>query len=160
MKKAYLFQSLALLAGVAFAWYTIVNDFLRFANIEGTIFKIKDCSIPNPVVTACFYGGFAFIIAFLWSIYIINQTNFGKRAKHQARLIWLLIASVLFAWTNFTIEALKIWSPKPGQIRTCTPGANSPFETACFIGASIFTIALLSALYIKYKERKALPPQN
>jgi hypothetical protein len=154
MKKLYIIQSIVLLAGTAFAWFTVVNDILRFIDAEGTFFKIKDCTIPNPVITACFYGAFAFLIAFIWSLYILNKTELGQQIKQQARLVWLLVASTIFAWTNFTLEAMKFYKPRPGQVRICSPDAATPWETACFIGASIFLIALITGLVIKYKNSK------
>lgn len=156
MKKLYIIQSLVLLAGTAFAWFTVVNDILRFIDVEGTFFKIKDCVIPNPVTTACFYGAFAFLIAFVWSLYILNKTDLGQQIKQQARLVWLLIASTIFAWTNFALEAMKFFKPQPGQVRTCSPDAATPWETACFIGSSIFLIALVTSLVIKYKNSKSI----
>ncbi|MFH1111575.1 MAG: hypothetical protein V1712_00700 [Patescibacteria group bacterium] len=160
MKKLFQLQSIILLIGTIFAWYTVYTDFTRFYVVEGELFKIKDCIIPNPVTTPCFYGAFAFLIAFFWSLYIIKFVD-EKRKMHQQRLSWLLIASTLFAWGNFGYTLYKFWLSKGAPIIGCSGVlSTSPWTTPCFIGAAIFLAALIVSLIISKKSRKSLtlPP--
>lgn len=143
---AYTLQSLVLLAGSIFSGWTIYIDFQRFYQLEGTVFKIKDCFIPNPVTTPCFYGFFAFLLAFVWSIqHFRQQTSSKKRQKH---LNIFLVAANLFAWTNFFIIAIPYWQNPGGGVSCSGVTFSNPFETACFIGSVIFFIALLVGLFL------------
>ena len=49
-----------LTGGTIFSWTTVYQDFVRFFNLYGDLFRIYDCEIPNPVTTPCFYGAIAF----------------------------------------------------------------------------------------------------
>lgn len=151
--KFKILQSFALFCGTVFAFYTVYNDFVRFYSFEGTIFKIRDCIIPNPVTTACFYGAFAFLIAFIWSLFILR---FGelKQKIHQKRLIWFLIAGVLFAWSNFSNELIKFYNAGSKDVIGCSGIlTKNPFTTPCFIGASIFLASLIISIISYYKSQ-------
>lgn len=151
MKGLLKIQSIVLLGGTLFAWYTVYTDFSRFYDIEGTLFRVQDCIIPNPVTTPCFYGAFAFLIAFIWSLYIIKFTD-DKKRWHQTRLMWLLIASVLFAWGNFSYTLYKFWLSKGAPTIGCSGVlSTSPWVTPCFTGAVIFLVSLIVGLIIKRK---------
>ena len=156
LKKLFYTQTLVLFGGSIFAWYTVYTDFVRFYGIEGTVFKIKDCALPNPVTTPCFWGAFAFIIALSWSIYILRLSDANLQAKQQSRLNWLLIASTLFAWGNFFYTAIPFW------LRGNTPGVGcsgllmtNPFTTPCFGGSVFFLIALIISLILIKKKYNA-----
>ncbi len=160
MKKLFQLQSIVLLIGTIFAWYTVYTDFVRFYAVEGTIFKVQDSIIPNPVATPCFYGAFAFLIAFIWSLYIIKFID-EKKKLHQTRLVWLLIASTLFAWGNFSYTLYKFWLSKGEPTIGCSGVlTTSPWTTPCFIGAAIFLIALIVGLIIKRNLNKNLPANS
>ncbi len=155
-KKLLYTQTIILLGGSIFAWFTVYTDFVRFYGIEGTVFKIKDCALPNPVTTPCFWGAFAFVVALVWSIYILRLVNQSEQKKQQSRLNWLLIASTLFAWGNFFYTAIPFW------FRGSTPGVGcsgllmtNPFATPCFAGSAFFLVALAVSLIlikVKYNE--------
>ncbi|MFH1890978.1 MAG: hypothetical protein ABIJ91_05470 [Candidatus Kuenenbacteria bacterium] len=153
MKKLLQLQSIILLGGTLFAWYTVYQDFVRFYAVEGGLFKVQDCLIPNPVTTPCFYGAFAFLIAFVWSLKIIKFAD-EKKKLNQRRLVWLLIASTLFAWGNFTYTLYKFWLSRGEPTIGCSGIlSGSPWVTPCFIGALIFLAALVAGLVIKKKMK-------
>ncbi len=149
MKKLLLLQILILVAGTIFAWYTVYHDFARFYAIEGTYFKVSDCIVPNPVTTPCFYGAFAFLAALIWSIYIIRMIS-DRQIVQQKRLVWLLFASVLFAWSNFGYVYYKFLANQGRPTIGCSGQLmTNPFTTPCFIGSVIFLVALIVSLLIK-----------
>ncbi len=150
-KKYSWLLTLSLFGGTVFAWYTIWNDFQRFYGNEGTIFKINDCISPNPVTTPCFYGGIAFIIALIWSIILVKKSTeqFHLGLK---KLLWLLVASTIFAWGNFSYEVIKFINRGAKPAIGCSGQlVTNPIYTPCFVGAAIFLLSLLIALVL-YKK--------
>ena len=141
-------RSLTLLAGVFVSWYATISAFIRFNEIEGTIFKFQDCTLPNPVTTPCFWGAIAFLIAFAWSIKLLAKVN----EKHEKYLFYLLIASVLFAWVNFAIE-LKGVEPTPNSpFSPCPVTTTNPFLSPCFFGSILFTISMFCSSFLSKKS--------
>ncbi len=155
MKRLYISQTLILAVGVLFSWYTAINDFVRFYNTEGTIFKIKDCFFPNPVTTACFYGAIAFLVAFVWSVYILKNNDLAKKEFHQTRFSWLLAAGTIFAWANFTNVLYKFYGTGSNIGCSGVP-ISSPFLTPCFYGSIIFLLSFVFALIILKKDNASL----
>ncbi len=149
-KKLYIIQSFFLFVGTVFAWTTIMNDFIRFYGEEGTLFKIADCVYPNPVTTACFYGAIAFLIAFVWSLKILQNIDAQKRKKSQIWLVWFLLAGVIFAWTNFSIQIFNFYTALPGEQVSCSGvPTDNPYLTSCFYGSVIFLLSFISSLFVK-----------
>lgn len=154
MKKLLITQSIILLSGTAFAWYNVVRNFVRFYHTEGTLFKIHNCLIPNPVTEACFYGAVAFLIAFIWSAYILYAEH---RVRHQRYLWWLLGAGALFAWFTVTKEFITFYSARTGPALGCSAiPITNPFFTPCFTGALLFLIATVLAglIYFRINVKK------
>lgn len=153
MKKISLLLPLVLAAGTIFAWFTVYSDFSRFYDSEGTLFKIQGCAIPNPVTTPCFYGAFAFLIALMWSIIIWRKPIANFRA-HLGKLLWLLVASVIFAWSNFVYSLVRFYQTQAsGHAIGCSGQlVTNPWTTPCFIGACIFLISLLVAGIVYSKK--------
>jgi len=147
MKKIYTAQSLLLLIGTLFAWFTVYTDFSRFYNLYGDITRIRGCVIPNPVTTPCFYGAFAFLGGLIWSLYIL-KTSKQKKVANQKRLHILLIASTIFAWSNLSLEIYT--SP---QISCSGVPSTSIFTTPCFIGSMLFLGSLIISSVIKKKNK-------
>ncbi len=143
MKKLLIAQSVVLFMGTLFAWFNVLKNFGRFYQFEGTIFKIKDCIIPNPVTEACFYGAIGFLVALTWSIIIYRSQN---RINKQWYLFLFLVAGTLFAWFNVAKEFVAYYSVHAGPVLGCsaTPITN-PFLTPCFTGASLFLVAMVLA---------------
>lgn len=154
MKKIYWIQVYALLVGMLFSWTTVVFDFARFYRSEGTLLKINNCLFPNPVTTPCFYGAIAFMVAFVWSVWLVGKDD-EIRKKSQKALMIFLSSGTIFAWTNFSILAYKFYTALPGQGVGCSGvPASSPFATPCFYGSALFLLALIVSIVIRAKERK------
>lgn len=148
MKKIYIVQSIVLLIGTLFAWFTVYTDFSRFYGLYGNIARISGCVIPNPVTTPCFYGAFAFLGGFIWSLCIL-RTSKEKKIINQKRLNILLIASTIFAWSNFFLELKKFYiSSSASKISCSGVPTNNVFFTSCFIGSMIFLFSLITSLTI------------
>lgn len=149
MRKLYTFQFIWLLFGTAFAWFTVISDFKHFYSIYGNIARISDCIIPNPVTTPCFYGAFAFLAAFVWSLFIC-QTSKTKKIANQNKLHFLLIGSTIFAFSNLFIEIYNFYFIKSSSQISCSGvPANSIFVTPCFIGSMFFLGAFIISTIIK-----------
>ena len=154
MKVILYIQSLILSGGVVFAWFTVFGDFGRFFNAGHTITTLTGCTPPNPLITPCFYGAIAFLIALGWSINIL-LANDNKKARSQKKLNYLLIAGTLFAWGNVAYEFYKFFKATTEEYIGCSGQLVShPFETACFIGASIYLLALITSLIILKINKK------
>lgn len=152
MKKIYWLQSIVLFAGTIFAWFTVYTDFARFYNFYHSFTRIQGCVIPNPITTPCFYGAFAFLGAFIWSLYILKMPK-EKKIAHQKKLIILLIASTIFAWSNLGIEVYNFYLRKSGTKIGCSGiPTDNIFTTACFIGSIIFLCALIISVIIDKKK--------
>jgi hypothetical protein len=129
----------SLIIGVGFSWFTVFNDFLRFNRIYGTVFRIENCTVPNPVTTPCFYGAIAFVIALAFLVY-----------KKYQYLTYLLIGGTVFAWSNFLYEAYKFYLPTNVTKIGCSGiEVVSIFATPCFYGAIIYLVSLTIFLNLK-----------
>lgn len=157
-KRLRQWQIAVLAGGTIFAFYTIAIDFLRFYDYEGTLFKVNDCIVPNPVTTPCFYGGFAFLIATIWAWKLYKKTE-PLQARGQKHLTWFLVASNLFAWGNFSRVAWSFYHSTTGATIGCSGVATTnPYTTPCFIGSAIFLIGLVLTLIIVRQLRHAHRP--
>ena len=147
MKKYLLVQTIILALGIAVAWFSVIGDFNRFYQTEGTIFKIANCTYPNPVTTPCFYGAIAIVITFIWSFRLWRKQEL--LLSSQKYLMWLLCAGTAFAWTNFGLSWYRFTQATSGGSFTCSgvPMAN-PFLTPCFFGSVLFSAAFITAAYI------------
>ena len=155
MKKLYIAQSVLLLMGTLFAWFTVYSDFIRFYNLYGDITKISGCAIPNPVTTACFYGSFAFLGAFIWSLFI-NKTTAAKKIANQKKLHLLLIGSTIFAFSNLSLEVYNFYfNSASGQVSCSGVPATNIFATPCFIGSMFFLGSLIISILIKMKSKNS-----
>ena len=130
--------------GVLVSWNDTTRAFLRFYQYEGTIFKIKDCVLPNPVTTPCFWGALAFAGSLIWAYKLYKNKN----KDWEKYLFYFLIGSVIFAWSNFAIELKGVTSPEGALLAPCPVTAPSPFLSACFFGSILFTLALFSSYVI------------
>ena len=135
--------TIILAGGSIFAWYTVFNDFSRFQRIYGTIFRIENCSVPNPVMTACFYGAIAFVIALIFSV-----------KKMEKPLYFLIIGGTIFAWSNFAYEVYKFYAST--GVKTSCAGiiTDNVFTTPCFYGAVIYLLALITSFFIKFAHNE------
>lgn len=153
MKKLFILQIFLLLCGTIFAWFNVIKNFIHFYNLEGTIFKIHDCIIPNPVTEACFYGAIGFLIALIWSIYAYKTAV--QPYKKQQYLWWFLSAGTIFAWFNVAREFVAFYSAPSGTALGCSANPiTNPFSTPCFTGASIFLLSAILAGVIYSRLQK------
>ena len=141
---------IVLSAGTLFAFYTVVIDFMRFYSFEGTVFKINDCIVPNPVTTPCFYGAFGFLIALIWA-WRLSVDN----VKGWTRHLLFVIACILIAWGNFAYSLKRYYETlATGHPVGCSGQfVSNPWITPCFIGASIFLLTGIVA-YRHWKRFK------
>jgi len=151
MKNKLLFlQTFLLLCGTIFAWINVTIDFAKFYDNEGTIFKISNCVLPNPVTTACFWGAIAFFVSLNISFLIIRNK---AELKLQNILFWLLLSGTIFAWANFGLTLFNYFSNiNKGPTRGCSGQlVTNPIATPCFTGAVLYLAAFLVALAIRKK---------
>lgn len=141
----------ALTAGSIFAWYNNAKAFVDFYNLEGTLWKFSDCDIPNPLITACFYGGIAFILALIWTGKLQDFSG-EKLKKNLKNLVYFLIAGSIFAWSNFAYEAYKLAKAAGAPIVGCTGPIQSLWESPCLYGAILFTLSLIFTYLWKREE--------
>lgn len=151
IKTLFLVQSIVLLLGTLFAWFIVFSDFIRFYNLYGSIARIKDCTIPNPVTTPCFYGAFAFLGAFIWSVTIFKGSE-KYRAHSQKRLQFLLIGSTLFALGNLFLEFYRYYFLSSPVSCSGVPSSNI-FTTPCFIGSVFFLASLTLSTIIVHRQK-------
>lgn len=155
LKKFLALQTLILAGGVVFSWSRVVIQLQTFYARYGTFFKFNDCAIPNPLVTACFYGAVAFVVALVWSGLILQSEVFVL--KNERYLRNFLLFGVCFAATVLTYEFLAFYKiiKTSGKIISCTPGVF-PLYTPCFVGFLFFVGAFLVAGYIVKSQKISL----
>lgn len=148
-------QTVILLLGTVFAWVTVYTDFTRFYNLYGSITRISNCVIPNPLTTPCFYGAIVFLISFFWSIKVLILHIKGiDIVVSQKNLSYLLFAGTLFAWGNFSYELYKFYNSQAAEKLSCSGiPTDNVFSTPCFVGAVIFLAALILATIIKLNRK-------
>lgn len=138
IKKLLVVQSLILFGGTVFAWSKLLAQFSNFHSLYGTIFKFSGCTVPNPLLTACFYGSTAFLVALFWSIMLYQDPN----PVSERRLRNFLLFCVIFAGSVVAYEAVEYYKLLGGGTTAfiCTPGV-SPLQTPCFFGMLFFIAA-------------------
>ncbi len=146
MIRLFRLQTLILLIGTIFAWVTVYTDFARFYNFYGTLTRIRNCVIPNPLTTPCFYGAFVFIAGFIWSLLILRGKP-EERIAQEKKLRLLLVAGTVFAWGNFAYETLRFYLTKNGPKVSCSGiPTDNILLTSCFYGSVIFLATLAVSL--------------
>lgn len=153
LKKDNLFnlQAVVIFSGVFWAWYNVIKEFKIFYLYENRIFKFVDCTITNPILTPCFWGACAFLIAFILSLIVLKKSGTAK-IKLQKALKLLTLAGTLFAWGVVSFESYKYFSTKMQPIQTCTGYVQNPLYSSCFVGAIIFTLSLILASKLTKKH--------
>lgn len=145
---------IVLIVGIIFSFSNIAKEYIDFYNVEGTIFKLSDCKIPNPITTPCFYGALGFVIAFKLTDLISNSSN-EKKVQFANYLMFFLLFGTLFAWYNNWSTFIDFYLKDSTEVFGCTGKIiTSPFTTPCFIGALIFTCSLLLSIPNKKEIEK------
>lgn len=150
LKKLLFAQGLFLLGGMVFAWTRLIMQFRNFHALYGTIWRFRDCTLPNPMATACFYGSLAFVAAFIWSLTLVQKPSLVS----QRRLRNFLLFCVVFAGSVVSYETadyLKL-IPGGGVPVSCTPGVN-PILTPCFYGLLFFLGAFITSIFATRRLR-------
>jgi len=144
------FQSFILFSGTLFAWSQLVPQIMNFYSTYGTVLRFRDCAIPNPFMTACFFGSLAFIIALVWSFRILrNPTHKSQRVFKN-----FLLFCVAFAASVLVYEFADFYKliPAGGIPISCSPGV-APWKTPCFFGL-LFFVAAYGASRINTRQLK------
>ncbi|MFA5131935.1 MAG: hypothetical protein WC444_01255 [Candidatus Paceibacterota bacterium] len=149
-KQLLLAQTIVLLLGTLFAWSKLLEQISTFQLRYGTLFRFRDCTLPNPFTTPCLYGSIAFLVALAWSYYLFLKPN----EKQERLLRNFLIFCVAFAGTVFAYELIDYYKvfDTGGIIKSCSPG-TVPFKTPCFYGLIFFTLAC-SVSFVITKNKK------
>ncbi|MDE1925499.1 MAG: hypothetical protein KGH79_05015, partial [Patescibacteria group bacterium] len=141
-KRLFLVQLLILLGGTVFAWSNLLPQISRFQALYGTLFRFKDCVVPNPFSTACFFGSFAFLFAVLWAFDIYRRPGL-TRERHLRNFLFICVT---FATAVIVYEAAQYHHLVGNALSfSCNPGA-SPFATPCFYGDLVFVLAFIVAV--------------
>jgi len=143
-KKLLGIQSFALLCGTIFAWSKLIPQFNHFQSLYGTLFRFSDCTVPNPLLTACFYGSMAFLGALFWSLSVYKNPGLVS----ERRLRNFLLFCVIFAASVVLYEAAqyyKIFATNAVSV-SCSPGV-SPLRTPCFFGMLFFIAAFITSIF-------------
>lgn len=146
-------QILIIGLGVLWSWFNVIKQGKIHYEVEGSLTKIKDCAVTNPILTPCFWGAVAFLISFVLSILIIKAKK-QKSKKFQGWLKKLTFVGTLFAWAVVGSESYDYFSNKMQPIQTCTGIVKNPLESACFVGAIIFTLSFLISTKIFKKSEE------
>ncbi len=156
MNRTLLRVQVAVLAlGTGFSWITLVFDYRRFFASGGHVLKISGCAVTNPIITPCFYGALAFLVAFVWALAILRYSP-EAILKRQRGLQFLLAVGTIFAWGNFAYEVYHFIQPQTAASAfSCPAGeaAINPLMTPCFYGAIIFLTALIVSILITRAHR-------
>lgn len=145
---------LVILSGVFWSWFNVIKQEKIHYEIEGSLTKIKDCTVTNPILTPCFWGAVAFLISFILSILIIKKKK-EISLKLQEYLRKLTFVGTLFAWAVVGSESYDYFSNKMRPIETCTGVVKNPLKSACFIGAIIFTLSFIisNKIFLKNTQK-------
>lgn len=141
-------QAVILLGGVIFSWRALFLQFNAFYAIYGDILRVKDCVIPNPITTPCFYGSVAFIVALAWAVVLLRI----RSEKSLRYLRNFLIFGVCFALAALAYEAVQYYYPSfSGPKISCNPGEH-PLKTPCFSGLLFFVMAAFTSVLANKSE--------
>ncbi|MBP7859752.1 hypothetical protein KA001_02215 [Patescibacteria group bacterium] len=141
------------LIGTLYSYSAVILDYINFYKIAGTVFTLKYGLLPNPVVTPCFWGAFAFLLCAIITYKFLkaDKTDLTK-FKY---FILFVVASCTFALSNLSLEFKKFFEAGGKQYIGCSgQTVSNPFLTPCFGGSFIFVILLLVTSYSFRKIKK------
>ncbi len=139
-----LWQSLLLAGGTVFAWSKLIPQFGNFYAAYGTFWRFRDCTIPNPLATACFYGSLAFLFALFWSLAVFRSPSpIGERYLRNFLLFCVFFAGSVVSY-EFA-DYYKLFGSNAIPV-SCSPGVF-PLLTPCFFGLLFFLGAYITAIF-------------
>ncbi len=74
MKKLITIQFYILLLGTLFAWTNFTIELVNWLNKRACTLGCA-IGLVNPFLTPCFYGAVFFLVAFLFSVYILRRAK-------------------------------------------------------------------------------------
>jgi hypothetical protein len=149
-------QIAVLAAGTLFAWSIVTTDLYRFSLTGGDLTQFHGTALPNPLLTACFYGALVFTIALRWAVRLRQG---GSDARGEMHLAWLALAGVLWTAGNLGYECYLFYTPLEAGARSVCSSSEivSPFRTPCFVAFLIFLAAFLITVAVgRSLRRRAL----
>lgn len=141
IKKYFAVIIAVLIGGGLFAWYQVITGFIKFYGIYQTLFRIKDCALPNPVTTPCFYGAIGFIVAIIWAVKIYRKSVISR--KDVLYFTYFMIGCTIFGFSNVVNEFYLFSKATSGTITGCSGLITNPWQSPCLIGSSFYLLALL-----------------
>jgi hypothetical protein len=157
-KKMFYFQSFVLFSGTLFAWSQLIPQITNFYSTYGTVLKFRDCAIPNPFITACFFGSLAFVVALVWSLSLLKNPTLSRQRIFRNFLLFC----VAFAGSVLLYEFADFYKliPAGGIPISCSPGI-APWKTPCFFGLLFFLSAYIaSILNVRQLQSSAMSPEE
>lgn len=149
--------AIALIAGNIIGWFTVVSEITDYCKQLGGIWALTDFSgniVENPLLTPCFYGSIAFLVALGWNVYLLRSKDNEKIAKHFRWFITLLVAGTVFAAVNNVPIFQQFYNNPENAISCSGKKVTNPYLTSCFLGLSSFTAAALLSIasYISFSK--------
>lgn len=142
-KQLMILQNYILSFGVLFASYNTVMIFQRYLGADGVLTQFRIPSgLINPFATPCFWGLIVFIIAWIWTTRLRSNFNVDS----QLKLIWLLVVGTMFGWGNYGYTLAKLYTAESCNLGCAAGYFGIPQFTTCLVGATIFTLALITAV--------------
>jgi hypothetical protein len=135
--------------GALVAWSTTILALTRFYGSEGTLLRLDNIGIPNPVITPCFWGAVAFLIAVPWAGSLYSRLGRANPVGGYRMLGWFLVACVLFGWSVVGYESWRLSQSATGSIIGCTAAPmTSIFQSPCLYGSSMYLASLVAAYIV------------
>lgn len=153
--------AVALIAGNVIGWFTVVSEITDYCKQLGGIWALTDFSgniVENPLLTPCFYGSIAFLIALVWNIYLLRSKDDTKIAKHFRWFITLLVAGTVFAAVNNVPIFQQFYSNPENAISCSGKKVTNPYLTSCFLGFSGFFSAMIFSIvtYLRFSKQNSI----
>lgn len=138
-------RTLILGAGVVSAWTAVIVQSQSFLLTYGTFMHASGSTVTNPFLTPCLYGSIAFLVAFLWSCWLILNPNERSEWWLQA----LLVFGIVFAGVVNLYDCGEYFHIfRIGVPIVCAPGVN-PLFTPCFRGFVFFLLSFVAGRYLR-----------
>lgn len=145
-RTLYVLLAAILGGGVLVSWHSVLSQTLTFLSYYDSLFHVRNCVVPNPLLTPCLYGAIALCIGFVWALSLALSNN----PNGSRWLVRLLMFGSVFALCVLLFEALEYYHVFTlGAGVSCSPG-TPPWQTACFSGFLVFlTGSLIGMLLVR-----------